>query len=380
MRKILSVTGTRADYGLMRPVLRRIREDPELELAVAATGMHLMPEFGKTIDLIEQDGYSPISVRATYEEDTKGAMARFTGECIRGLTDVTEEIRPDVILLLGDRAEMLAGAVVGTYLSIPVAHVHGGEITSTVDEHVRHAITKLAHIHFAATEQAAERIRRLGEDPSRVFVVGAPSLDEILGEEGMDPVDAMTALGLPVQHPLVLVIQHPVSLESDRAGDQMEATLEAVSDLGYLTVVVYPNADAGGRRMIRVIQDHLHRPLIHAFRNIPRREFLGLLRAADVLVGNSSTGIIEAASLRLPAVNIGSRQEGRDRGKNVIDVPPERAAICRGIERALSDHAFRKLLAGSTSPYGDGHAGERIVEVLRTLPLDEELIQKRLGY
>ncbi|MDD1653169.1 MAG: UDP-N-acetylglucosamine 2-epimerase [Methanomicrobiales archaeon] len=380
MRKILAVSGTRADYGLMRPVLRRIREDPELELAVAATGMHLMPEFGATIDLIERDGFSPLRVEATYEEDTKGAMARFTGECIRGLTTIVEEIRPDVILLLGDRAEMLAGAVVGTYLSIPVAHVHGGEITSTVDEHVRHAITKLAHLHFAATEMAAERIRRMGEDPSRVFVVGAPSLDEILGEGGMEPGEAMTALGLPVQHPLVLVIQHPVSLESDRAGEQMEATLAAAADLGYLTVIVYPNADAGGREMIRVIQDHLRNPSFHAFRNIPRRQFLGLLRAADVLVGNSSTGIIEAGSLRLPAVNIGSRQEGRERGGNVIDVLPERAAIRRGIERALSDRAFRKRLATGTSPYGDGHAGERIVEVLRSVSLDGGLIQKRLRY
>ena len=377
MRKILYITGTRADYGLMLPVLRRIRDDPDLRLEIAATGMHLMPEFGNTIEEIRADGFSPVRVEATYRDDDKASMARFAGQCITGLVAAVGEIRPDILLLLGDRAEMLAGAVVGTYLFVPVAHIHGGEVTSTVDEHVRHAITKLAHVHLAATRKAAERILRMGEDPSRVFVVGAPSLDDILGGEFADPKEAMRSLGLSGDRPVVLVIQHPVSLESDRAGEQMRETLDAVVDLGHPAVVVYPNADAGGRRMIRVIEEYLRYPFIRASKNIPRREFLGLMKGAELLLGNSSAGIIEAASFHLPVVNIGSRQEGRERGENVLDVASGREAIRAAMEKALRDRDFREKVSRCTSPYGDGHAAERIVRLLRTLPLDETLLQKR---
>jgi UDP-hydrolysing UDP-N-acetyl-D-glucosamine 2-epimerase len=379
MRRILYISGTRADYGLMLPVLERIRTDPILDLKIVATGMHLMEEFGRTADDIERDGFQVRILDAKYREDDKRSMVEFTGDLIRLLSIEIPRIHPDILLLTGDRAEMLAGAIAGSYLSIPVAHVHGGEITSTVDEHVRHAITKLAHIHFAATDRAAERIIRMGEDPSRVFAVGAPSLDAIISGQFTDPVVVLKSLGLGDGRPVILVIQHPVTLDTDHAGEQMAETLNAVMDLGYDTVVVYPNADAGGRRIIQVIQEFADHPSIRAVKNIPRRDFLGLLKGVDLLVGNSSSGIIEAPSFHLPVVNIGSRQEGRDRSNNIIDVPHERTAIRKAIDQALSDPEFRDRVRNCRNPYGDGHAGERIVRVLRSIPIGRDLTQKRLA-
>ncbi|MDD1668759.1 MAG: UDP-N-acetylglucosamine 2-epimerase [Methanomicrobiales archaeon] len=378
MRKILYLSGSRADYGLMLPVLDRIRADPALGLEIMATGMHLMEEFGSTVGDIERDGFRVHRLEATCREDDKRSMVEFTGDLLRLLSTEIPRLHPDILLLLGDRAEMLAGAIAGSYLSIPVAHVHGGDVSSTVDEHARHAITKLAHIHFPATRMAEERIIRMGEDPSRVFVTGAPSLDPILAGGFTDPVAVRRSLGLGERRPVILVIQHPVTLESDRAGEQMEATLRAVADLGHETIVIYPNADAGGRQMIRTIGEYSRYPFIHVLKNLPRRDFLGLLSGVDLLVGNSSAGIIEAPSFHLPVVNIGSRQEGRDRSGNIIDVPPERTAIRGAMEKALSDPEFRERVRTCTSPYGDGHASERIVAILREIPLGKDLLQKKL--
>jgi UDP-hydrolysing UDP-N-acetyl-D-glucosamine 2-epimerase len=377
MRKIVYITGTRADYGLMRYALKEIESRVGLDLAVVATGMHLMGEFGCTVSEIESECLEVHRLDATYESDDKPSMARFAGRLIQLLTDKLEELNPDVILLLGDRGEMLAGAIAGAYLSIPVAHVHGGDVTSTVDDLVRNAITKLSQIHMAATRKSAERIASMGEDPSRIFTVGAPGLDSIFKEAFSGPEEIRERYELDISRPLLMVIQHPVTLEAEHAGDQMRETLEATLGLGRQTIVIYPNADAGGRKMIEAIEEYKCAPNLKSFKSLPRRDFLGMMKIAGAIIGNSSSGIIEAPSLCLPAINIGSRQRGRERGENVIDAGYDRDEIASATLRALYDEEFRKRVLGARSPYGDGNAGKRIADILSNIEIDESMLQKR---
>lgn len=379
-RKILYISGTRADYGLMRYSLRKIDEAPSLELEIIATGMHLMDEFGKTISEIEKDNFKYHIVDSTYKEDNKPSMAIFIGEFIELLVNKINEIQPDIILILGDRGEMLGGAIVGAYLSIPVAHIHGGDVSSTVDEFTRHAITKLSHLHLTATEKSAERIKKMGEEPFRVHVVGAPGLDSIVNEELSDKKDLAEKYNLEFFEPVVLVVQHPVSAEVDKAHTQMKETMEAIKDLKYQTVVVYPNADAGGRRMIDKIKDYEDLDFINTFGNIPRKDFLSLMKYSDVMVGNSSSGIIEAPSFDLPVVNLGSRQDGRDRASNVVDVDHDRVDIKKAIQKCISDKGFKKQVRNCNNPYGDGKASERIIKILNEAKINNKLLQKKLTY
>jgi GDP/UDP-N,N'-diacetylbacillosamine 2-epimerase (hydrolysing) len=379
-RRVLAVSGTRADYGLMRPVFAAIRGHPGLDLEIAATGMHLMEEYGSTVSEIQADGIPFRRVEATYSGDDRSSMARFLGAFIGGFTRLAEEIRPDILLLLGDRAEMLGGAAVGAYLAIPVAHVHGGDRSSTVDDPVRHAITKLSHLHFAATPASADRILRLGEDPSRVFVVGAPSLDVLLTEPSVDREALFRRYGLRPEEPLVLVLQHPVTVEMEHAGDQMGETLRAVEEVQLPALVLYPNADAGGRSMIRTIREFGHIPFLRVLPHLPHRDYVAFLRNAAVLVGNSSSGIIEAPVLHLPVVNIGTRQEGRERSENVLDAGYRTAEIAAAIRKAVSDVPFREQVRACRNPYGDGHAGERIARILSEVPLGPDLLQKVMAY
>lgn len=376
-KKILYISGTRADYGLMRYTLREIEKRNDLELEIVATGMHMMTEFGYTVELIEKDGFKVHKVNEVYEADSKASMAKFIGNFIRSLTCTIDGIRPDIILLLGDRSEMLAGAIVGAYLSIPVAHLHGGELSSTVDDLARNAITKLAQIHFPATMKSAERIKNMRENPERIFVVGAPGLDSIKHEVDTKSEELAKKYGIDLNAPVLLVIQHPVTLEEERSDKQMSETLEAISDLKYQTIVIYPNADAGGRRMIEVIKKYLNRSYLKVSKNITRSDYLGLMKIAGAIIGNSSSGIIEAPSFFLPTVNIGTRQRGRERGSNVINVGYNKDEIKSAIIKALYDEDFKKMIKGSKNPYGDGNAGERIADILSKIKIDDDLLQKR---
>jgi len=380
MRKILYISGTRADYGLMKSVLKAIDEHPELELEIAAMGMHMMEEFGMTINEIKKDGFRIHEIDATYEKDSKKSMANFIGKTIQLLTDRVEEIDPDIILLLGDRGEMLAGAIVGAYLTIPVAHLHGGDITSTVDELARHAITKLASIHFPATQESAERIKKMGEDPLSIFVVGAPGLDIILNAELIEREEISKKYNLDSSKPILLVVQHPVTVEVKDAADQMRETLEAISELKFQTVLTYPNADAGGRKMIEVIKEYEGFSFIMTFKSIPRIEYLSIMKIANVIIGNSSSGIIESPSFDLPAINIGCRQQGRERAENVIDVQYNREQITSAIQKAVYDKDFRKRLRNCKNPYGSGNTGRKIADILSKIKITNNILQKHLSY
>lgn len=375
-RKILYISGTRADYGLMRSVLQSIQNHPGLSLDIVVTGMHLMEEFGNTIDEIKEDGYSYHIVDIRQQDDTKESMAIFVGNLIQEIVPLLHRLRPDIILVLGDRGEMLAGAIAGVYMSIPVAHIHGGEVTSTVDDYVRNAITKLAQIHFPATEKSRKRIIQMSEESARIFVVGAPGLEQIL-HESLTTRDMLTQkYKLDFSKPVLLLIQHPVTLEVDNASQQMRETLEAIASLQYQTVIIFPNADAGGREMIKVINEYKHLPYIHIFSSIPHKDYLSLLKHVSVLIGNSSSALIEAPSFGLPVVNIGTRQMGRERADNVIDAFYDRKDIISSINKAIYDQDFREKTKLCRNPYGDGKTSEKIVKVLSKIEINTDLLNK----
>lgn len=379
-RKILYISGTRADYGLMRQTLFSVRRNPKLEIEIAATGMHLMSKFGKTINEIKKDGFKIHKIDAVYKKDNKASMSNFIGEFVLKFTKAVKKIRPDIILILGDRAEMLAGATVGTYLTIPVAHIHGGDVTSNVDEFARHAITKLSHIHFAATKKSAERIIKMGEDPWRVFVAGAPGLDSIINEKLLSEEELEKKYSLDFTKPVLLGLQHPVTIAVADASDQIRRTMEAIKTVGCQTIMIYPNADAGGRKMIEVIEEYRKYPFVKIYKNLSSIDYLSLMRVASAMVGNSSSGIIESTPFQLPVVNVGDREKEREGAANIINVGYNEEQIKQAIIKAISDKNFIAKVKKSKSPYGYGKAGEKIAKILATIKINKKLLQKQITY
>lgn len=390
-RRIAVLTGSRSEYGLLYWTIRRIHEDPDLELLLIVTGMHLSPEFGSTVRDIEADGF-PISARleTLLSSDTGVGAATAMGLGTIKAAEVLAERKPDILVVLGDRPEVLATVVAALPLLIPVAHLHAGESTEgAIDENIRHAVTKLSHILFTATDHYAKRLLQMGEEAWRIHVCGATGLEHIYKTPLPSKEEVEGELGLDLSQPTLLVTQHPVTLRSSGAaasapspGDavfDVAEVLGAVEDSGLPAVITYPNSDTGGRAIIDYIQAFQARyPRATARVNLGTRLYLGLMKHAAALVGNSSSGIIEAASFGVPVVNVGERQQGRVRGANVIDVVTERAAISEGIQRAL-DPVFRKEVAGMQNPYGRGEASEHIVRVLKEVELGQRLLQKRLA-
>lgn len=377
------VTGTRAEYGLLKSSMRAIADHAELSLSVVATGMHLSPSRGMTVEAIRQAGF-PVDreVHMNLEGDSGKTMAKSLGTGVSGLAEAFDSLAPDVILLLGDRDEALAGALAGAHMNIPVAHIHGGDAMqgAVIDDSIRHAITKFAHIHFPASEKSAERIERLGEEAWRITVAGAPGLDDVLDGRYTTPEDVYEQYDLDRDQPLLLVVQHPVTTQPEQAREQMAATLDAISDFDAQVVLIYPNSDAGGDRMIVEIEQRSFDQPVTTFRNLPREDFLGVMAIADVMVGNSSSGIIEAPSFGLPVVDVGPRQEGRERADNTLSVPHEMEAIRGAINRGVHDEAFRDQAEQCTNPYDYGGAGRRIVDTLAEIDIDGSLLRKRLTY
>jgi GDP/UDP-N,N'-diacetylbacillosamine 2-epimerase (hydrolysing) len=381
VRRITYITGTRADYGLFSQTLRQLEEHPDLELELIVTAMHLAPEFGNTVQIVENDGFKIAGrVETLLTGDTGASMARAVGLGILGMTQSLETTRSDVLIVLGDRGEMLAGAIAAAHLNIAVAHVHGGEVSGTIDESVRHAITRFAHIHFPSTLENAERLAKMGEDPARIHLVGAPGIDYLRTTEPMDRSELEADLGIDLSQPVILMTQHPVSTEVEDAAEQMRITLETIKSMGIQTIITYPNADSGSQAMLQVLNEYRSLPFIRVWRNLGQRRYVSVLRHANAMIGNSSSGIIEAPFFGLPVVNIGTRQQGRQRASNVLDTPHDRQAIEEALRTALSDESFIQQARHCTNPYGDGRAGERIVEVLASISLGREYLQKRLAY
>jgi UDP-hydrolysing UDP-N-acetyl-D-glucosamine 2-epimerase len=381
-RKICAVTTSRADFGLLRGLLKAIRADSALRLQVIVSGMHLAPKFGRTWRDIEAEGIQidrKISLRLT--GDSIVANLKSIGVGLNGFAEAFAELKPEILVLLGDRFELLAPAISALMLRIPIAHIHGGELSEgAIDDSVRHAVTKLASLHFAATETYRRRIVQMGESPDRVFNFGAPGLDQIYGSILLTRPQLEKELGLSLEDPIALVTYHPVTRDADSADEQVRCLVAAIKASGLNAVFTMANADAQGAlintRLQSVCAQNPGR-----FKWIPHlghRRYLSCLKHFAVMVGNSSSGLTEAPSFRLPVVNIGDRQRGRTRAANVIDVPCSRAAILKGIMQATSA-SFRVSLRGMRNPYDrlhNGRASERIKDVLKHVSLSDDLLKK----
>jgi len=324
VRKVCYVSGTRADFGLMRRVLQLARDAGDLDVSVCVTGMHLSPLFGNTVRDVEASGLRICArLPLALDEGSGAQMARGTAKAMAGMVDAFESERPQVVVVLGDRGEMLAGAYAAVHLGIPVVHVHGGERSGTVDELVRHAISKLAHYHFVATAAARERLIRMGEQPQHVFVTGAPGLDD-LSESHIPRKELCATQGLDAARPIALVIFHPVLQEAAEAGAQTTELLEGVLAAGCQALCFAPNSDAGNPAVRAALERYASRQGVKRVTHMERKDYVSWMAAADVMAGNSSSGIIEAASLGLPVVNVGSRQNARERSVRSLpqDEPP----------------------------------------------------------
>jgi GDP/UDP-N,N'-diacetylbacillosamine 2-epimerase (hydrolysing) len=375
-RKIYYVTGTRADFGGIEGALLQATADQRIALSLCVTGMHLSRRFGYTVKEIRK---SQIPIMAEVPVDLRqgdGAMmARAIGKFMSGFTDLLVKKRPDAILLHGDRGEMLAGAVAAIHLNIPVFHLHGGERTGTVDEPIRHAISKLSHFHFVSTTGARKRLIRMGERAENIFVTGAPSLDRLQQAACYDKETLRRRFALDAKMPLAVALFHGVLQEANHAGMQMRALLNATLAEGYQILCLRPNSDAGSHGIADAMKRFSTRKEVRVIVHAKRAVYLSLLKTADVLIGNSSSGIVEAASFDLPVVNVGDRQNGRERSGNVIDSEASEPKIRFALRLAkkLSGRHFENI-------YGDGQAGRRLVELMATLPLNAALMKKSNTY
>lgn len=379
-KRIAYVSGTRADFGLMIPILKAIEKSKLLDLNLYITGEHLMPELGMTINDVKKFFPKAIPINVIFENDNKIRTAEFIANFFNKIVKVLCQSKPDLVLILGDRPEMLCVAVTCLYLGIPSGHIHGGERTGTVDEVARHAITKLSHVHFAATDESAERLRKMGEDNWRIHTVGAPTLDTILNEKLPTRAELLLNLGMNPKEKFILVLQHPVSENMTNAGRQMKETIEAVKKFNMPVVFIYPHADVGGKKIIEEIQKEKNNLLFRIFPSLGHKTFLALEREASVWVGNSSAAMIESSSFKTPVVNIGNRQTGRQRGNNVLDVSYDRDEIYKAINKSLNDKKYLSKLKKIKNPWGDGRASSRIIKILEKLEITPKLLNKQINY
>lgn len=379
MRTIGVVTVARSDYGIYLPVLRRICENKELQLHLIVAGMHLSPEFGLSVRLIEEDGFHiGDRVEMLVSSDTPEGIAKSMGLGTIGFAQSYSRVRPDILVILGDRFEMHAAVVAALPFKIPVAHIHGGELTEgAMDDALRHSITKMSHLHFPTTEPYAQRILQLGEEPWRVATSGAPSLDNLKTVEMLSEAQFKERFGVDFDSPPLLVTFHPVTLEYEQTQWHAEQLLEALRQLDIPVIFTSPNADTAGRLVAQMINEYVSRhPKSHIVANLGTQGYFSLMGLAAAMIGNSSSGIIEAASFKLPVVNIGTRQQGRIRAKNVVDSGYSADQILTGCRKVL-DPDFRRSLNDLVNPYGRGVAAGVIVDRLATVSIDDKLILKR---
>lgn len=376
-RTIAVVTTSRADYSHLYWPLRELDAHHDVDLKLIVLASHLSPEFGHTVREIENDGFAIAArLECLLSSDTDVGMAKSIGLAVLSLADTLAAMRPDLILLIADRYEMLAPAAVALALRIPIAHIEGGELSQgAIDDAVRNALTKMSHIHFTSTERARDRVISMGEEPWRVHHAGAPSLDHLRKSKLLSQSEIESRLQIDLSRPTTVIAYHPVTLLSDTNAEADEV-FAALAQLPQQLIFCYPNADAGSRDLATRIRSLLtQRENACFFTNIPATEYWSLLRYATLFLGNSSSGIMETASFALPTVNIGMRQQGRERARNIIDTPPVVTAILDAVSKAESSD-FRASLEGMTNPFGDGCAAERIVQVLTTLPPRDELLLK----
>ncbi|ARQ00710.1 UDP-N-acetylglucosamine 2-epimerase [Pseudorhodoplanes sinuspersici] len=380
-RKICVVVNSRANYGRIKSAMRAIQQHPRLELQLLVGASALLHRFGSVIDIIRNDGFEPTAVvHSIVEGETPTTMAKSTGLGVLELASQFENIRPDVVLTVADRFETIATAIAASYMNIPVAHTQGGEVTGSIDESVRHAVTKLSHIHFPATERAHEFLLRMGEEEDTVHLTGCPAMDLVADADLTLPPDlfkryAGVGADINPDRPYLVVLQHPVTTEYGQGFTQISETLNAISKIGMQVAWLWPNVDAGSddvSKGLRVFREHHNPDYLHFYRNFSPEDYLRLIKHCACLVGNSSSGLREGAFMGIPCVNIGTRQQGRERGANVIDVPYEAGKIEAAIGRQLAHGAYEP-----STLFGNGTAGNQIADILAVADFR---IQKKLSY
>lgn len=373
-RKIFILIERRADYSRYKPIMKILKEDPAFELYLVVTGICLLEIHGKDVNYIENDGFyinAKIPMFVLGAEDTGGEMVRSFARVTLGVVDELEKAKPDVVLSGFDIGGNMAVTIAAAHMNIPVAHIQGGEVTGSIDESIRHAMSKFSHIHFPATELSKLRLIRMGEDPSSIYVVGCPSIDVLVNTPYLDKSEIEKRLGIDLSIPTLLMIQHPVTTEHLDSYTQIQETIAAIKESGVQCIVLLPNNDAGHAKIIEYIKQND----LKWFPSLPTDVFINLYRNVSALIGNSSSGIHETPTLKIPAINIGTRQQGRERAENVIDVSNKKEEIVKAIKKALFDKEFRSMVSQIDNPYGSGDSAKKIVDVLRTVKLDG-IIQK----
>ncbi len=379
-RRVMVLTGKRGGYGALKTLLRSLEDDDEIELQLVVTDQHLSAGFGNTIREVRSEFNVAAEVPMNQSHDSPLARGRALAACLDGMVRVMTRLRPDICVLYGDRGEVLATAVAATTIGIPIAHIQGGDISGSVDEQFRHAISKLSHLHFPSMPSSAMRLLKLGEESWRINAVGDSHLDLIVAGEYKSAAETAEILKLRLDAPIVTVLQHSETTAPESSYSQMVETLAAVTEIGAQTVVVHPCSDVGYQGILDAIAEYSECENVQVHANLEAPVFWGLLAISSVLVGNSSSGIIESPSFNLPAINVGRRQAGRHQSTNVLNVGHARCEIANALKIALQDETFRKRVSTCEQPYGDGNAGKRMAEYIKSCELGEKLLIKSITY
>ena len=372
MKKVFVLVERRADYSRYKPILKLLKEDPYFETYLVVTGICLLDIHGKDINYIENDGFKINATIKMFEEnspDTGGEMVRSLARVLNSVVYELEKSNPDVVLSGFDIGGNFAVTIAAAHMNIPVAHIQGGEVTGSIDESIRHAMSKFSHIHFPATIDAKDRLIRLGENPDDIFVVGCPSIDVLIETPYVDKKELEKKYDINFSKPFIIMIQHPVTTEAESSFDQITKTIDVIKKLNIQTITLLPNNDAGHSKII----EHIKSSGIKWYPSLPTLDFINLYRNAWALVGNSSSGIHETPTFKIPAVNIGNRQMGRERAENVIDVPNIPEDIEEGIKKAIYDLDFREKLKNLENPYGNGKSAEKIVKILKEVSFEGKI-------
>ena len=381
---IIGITGIRSEYDIMSSVYDEITRRKNLDLKLIVTGAHLSKKYGYTINEIKKDGFEIISeIKSLQKDNTLGSRVKGLGIQLQKISVELSNLKPDFLIVLGDREESMVAGLLSAYMNIPLIHIGGGDrVVGNVDDQVRHSVTKLAHIHCATNEESKERILRLGEQPFRVFNFGNPGLDRLIRTPKI-PLKKINELQNFIQNDeeqYLLLIQHSLSTESEKSKSQIEITFQAIKEMKIKTIVIYPNSDPGSEAIINVIRKHENLKYIKSIKNIPRISFVNILRNASCLIGNSSCGILEAPAIKIPVINIGNRQKGRLHSENVKFVNHDKKEIKDAIIKALYDEKYIQYIQKCSNPYGDGKSSKRIVNLIDSLIIDENLLIKDITY
>jgi GDP/UDP-N,N'-diacetylbacillosamine 2-epimerase (hydrolysing) len=382
-RRVLGITAIRSEYFLQRPIFQAIKDHPDLDLTIVVTGAHHSPLHGYTVKDVEADGFEiEARIRSLILSDHDADRLKGAAIQLQALVELVDKIRPDWLLAPADREEAMTMALCGAYLNLPIVHYAAGDrVVGNVDDMVRHAVSRLAHLMLTTHEDARQRLIKAGEDEWRVHNVGHAGIDRLRSTPQMSAPDLAQALGVPaIETPYAVVIQHPLSSQIEDAGAQMRITLRAIVESGLHAFISYPNSDPGSKQIVDVVESFRANPRIHVFKNIADIPFVNLLRGATILVGNSSMGLLEAPFLGLAAINVGKRQTARHHSSNVFFVPHDVKSIVALIKSITTDESLQAAIKNCDNPFGDGHAGPRVAHLLATTPIDDKLLNKDLAY